>query len=183
MGSRAFSAALLVGSFVFIAVGFLVLGEFGDFQQSKLADQLKAQDPLGALQETAPTTLPNRPLASASALPSSAEPNGEGGGFVPPVPGFPEEITKKPFGIFINPETSPVQPERFRGYHTGVDVEVVDVDASNPWWRLRPEKWFFPDLSRVMAGLLGLHMNWAVSPMWRCMVISIPKGCWRQADT
>lgn len=34
-------------------------------------------------------------------------------------------VTKKPFGIFITPATSPVQPERFRGYHTGADFEIL----------------------------------------------------------
>jgi len=37
-----------------------------------------------------------------------------------------ERVTKKPFGIFITPEGSPVSPERFRGYHTGADFEVFD---------------------------------------------------------
>lgn len=35
-------------------------------------------------------------------------------------------VTKKPFGIFITPETSPVQPEKFKGYHTGVDFELLE---------------------------------------------------------
>lgn len=35
-----------------------------------------------------------------------------------------KNITKKPFGVFIDPETSPIQPERFTGFHTGVDVEI-----------------------------------------------------------
>ncbi|MBU1131166.1 M23 family metallopeptidase [Patescibacteria group bacterium] len=33
-------------------------------------------------------------------------------------------ITKKPFGIKISPEQSPIAPERFAGYHTGVDFET-----------------------------------------------------------
>ena len=33
-------------------------------------------------------------------------------------------ISKKPFGIKITKENSPVSPERFSGYHTGVDFEV-----------------------------------------------------------
>lgn len=33
-------------------------------------------------------------------------------------------VTKKPFGIFITPKASPVQPERFSGYHTGADLEI-----------------------------------------------------------
>lgn len=35
-----------------------------------------------------------------------------------------DRITKKPFGILINKATSPVQPERFSGYHTGIDFET-----------------------------------------------------------
>lgn len=37
----------------------------------------------------------------------------------------PSRVTKKPFGIRIVPATSPVQPERFTGYHTGTDFEVL----------------------------------------------------------
>jgi len=41
-------------------------------------------------------------------------------------------ITKKPFGIFIDPDTSPIQPEVFRGYHTGTDFEVfAEEDETN----------------------------------------------------
>lgn len=43
----------------------------------------------------------------------------------------PDRVTKKPFGIYVTPENSPVQPERFSGYHTGTDFEVQkDEDAS-----------------------------------------------------
>jgi murein DD-endopeptidase MepM/ murein hydrolase activator NlpD len=35
-----------------------------------------------------------------------------------------ERVTEKPFGIYITPQNSPVQPERFSGYHTGVDFET-----------------------------------------------------------
>jgi murein DD-endopeptidase MepM/ murein hydrolase activator NlpD len=40
-----------------------------------------------------------------------------------------KRITKKPFGIFITPEDSPVQPERFFGYHSGTDYEVFDGET------------------------------------------------------
>jgi predicted MPP superfamily phosphohydrolase len=36
-----------------------------------------------------------------------------------------ERITKKPFGIKITPQNSPVRPEHFSGYHTGVDFEIL----------------------------------------------------------
>ncbi|EKD46675.1 MAG: Peptidase M23 [uncultured bacterium] len=39
-------------------------------------------------------------------------------------------ITKKPFGILIAPKTSPVQPERFSGYHTAVDLETFPEEQN-----------------------------------------------------
>lgn len=51
---------------------------------------------------------------------------------IEPVYGFKERITKKPFGIFITPNTSPVQPDRFTGYHTGVDAEFGDIVEDVP---------------------------------------------------
>lgn len=41
-----------------------------------------------------------------------------------PINRAPERVTKKPFGIYITPQNSPVKPERFSGYHTGTDFEV-----------------------------------------------------------
>ncbi len=46
--------------------------------------------------------------------------------FVPPLPDAKARLTKKPFGILINKQTSPVVPERFSGYHTAVDFEILD---------------------------------------------------------
>jgi len=37
-----------------------------------------------------------------------------------------ERVTKKPFGLYVSPSDSPVSPERFSGYHTGVDFEVFE---------------------------------------------------------
>jgi hypothetical protein len=44
-----------------------------------------------------------------------------------PVAEFRQRITKKSFGDYINPQNSPVLPERFEGFHTGVDVEYEDI--------------------------------------------------------
>ena len=46
-------------------------------------------------------------------------------GYRLPVKNFKEGDTKKPFGIYITPEKSPVLPERFKGYHTGIDIEEI----------------------------------------------------------
>lgn len=45
-----------------------------------------------------------------------------------PIEGFDERISKKSFGDYISPANSPVSPERFEGFHTGVDVEYEDVE-------------------------------------------------------
>lgn len=45
--------------------------------------------------------------------------------FVEPLGRTGERMRKKPFGIFITPEASPVSPEKFRGFHTGTDFEIL----------------------------------------------------------
>jgi dienelactone hydrolase len=46
-------------------------------------------------------------------------------GLAEPLARSVERVTKKPFGIHIDPATSPVQPERFSGYHSGTDYELL----------------------------------------------------------
>ena len=36
-----------------------------------------------------------------------------------------ERVTKKPFGLKISPQNSPVAPEKFSGLHAGVDFEIL----------------------------------------------------------
>ncbi len=48
----------------------------------------------------------------------------------PPVSDAKSRITKKPFGIFVMPQNSPVQPEKFTGYHTGTDFETTPAEAN-----------------------------------------------------
>ncbi len=49
---------------------------------------------------------------------------------VVPIENFFSRVTKKPFGIYITPKTSPVQPEKFTGYHTGADAETTASEAT-----------------------------------------------------
>ncbi|MFH1367000.1 MAG: M23 family metallopeptidase [Patescibacteria group bacterium] len=50
--------------------------------------------------------------------------------FQPPLTRAGERVTKKPFGIYITKDNSPVQPERFAGYHTGTDFEVFPEELN-----------------------------------------------------
>lgn len=43
-----------------------------------------------------------------------------------------ERVTKKPFGIKVSPTNSPIKPERFSGYHTGVDFEILNGELTAP---------------------------------------------------
>lgn len=49
--------------------------------------------------------------------------------FLAPIDEFKSRITKKSFGDYITPKSSPVSPEKFTGFHTGVDVEYTDIEA------------------------------------------------------
>lgn len=49
---------------------------------------------------------------------------------VAPLDRAAERVTKKPFGVLIDRATSPVQPERFSGYHTGTDFEAFPEEAA-----------------------------------------------------
>ena len=40
-----------------------------------------------------------------------------------------ELITKKPFGLYVDTNHSPVSPEKFRGYHTATDFEILEGET------------------------------------------------------
>lgn len=50
--------------------------------------------------------------------------------FQPPLTNASERVTKKPFGIYITTENSPIQPERFQSYHTGADFEIFPEELN-----------------------------------------------------
>lgn len=41
-----------------------------------------------------------------------------------------ERVIKKPFGIYVTPANSPLQPEKFQGYHTGTDFEIFPEELN-----------------------------------------------------
>lgn len=65
-----------------------------------------------------------QPSPSVSPSPTNA--------LIEPIADFKARITKKTFGLYVSPQNSPVSPEKFTGYHTGVDVEYEDVTVDVP---------------------------------------------------
>lgn len=45
-----------------------------------------------------------------------------------PIKNSLERITKKPFGLQVSPQNSPVNPERFSGYHNATDFEILNTE-------------------------------------------------------
>jgi hypothetical protein len=75
-------------------------------------------------QETPTTPAPAANQSQyATTIPSTNE-------FAAPLDRTSERVTKKPFGIYITSKTSPVQPERFQGYHTGTDFEIFPEEIN-----------------------------------------------------
>ncbi len=76
---------------------------------------------------TAANTAP--PTLTSEATPTSTTIAPATNAFEPPIAEFTQRITKKGFGAYFTPQTSPIPGDRFTGYHTGVDVEYTDTTA------------------------------------------------------
>jgi murein DD-endopeptidase MepM/ murein hydrolase activator NlpD len=48
-----------------------------------------------------------------------------------PIKDAKTRVTKKPFGLKVSPTNSPVKPEKFSGYHTGVDFETTAAEKNS----------------------------------------------------
>lgn len=74
------------------------------------------------------------PSVGASVSPSNAETHIPKTILTYPIASFTTGLTKKPFGTYITPATSPIQPERFTGYHTGADIETTVAQKDSAVW-------------------------------------------------
>jgi len=53
-----------------------------------------------------------------------------GSNLAEPISNALARVTKKPFGIYVTPQNSPVSPEKFTGYHTGTDFETTPAEQN-----------------------------------------------------
>lgn len=87
--------------------------------------------------EAAPFVFASRPAETPYLLPLAANalealaPSNPFG-LADPVAQFQDRITLKTFGMHISPGNSPVENDRFAGYHTGVDAEFTDTPVDIP---------------------------------------------------
>ena len=76
-----------------------------------------------------------------------------------PTADFTTRITKKPFGIYITPENSPIKPEKFTGYHTGVDAEYSDITDDTPVYAVSDGVVKYSGIVSGYGGVLVINEN------------------------
>lgn len=77
-----------------------------------------------------------------------------------PVDEFKTRITKKIFGTFVTPQSSPVQPERFTGYHTAVDVEFTDTTNDIPVFAIADGGIVLSQTTNGYGGVFVMQFNY-----------------------
>lgn len=76
-----------------------------------------------------------------------------------PVADINNRITKKPFGIYVTPGNSPVSPEVFTGYHTGIDIEYEDVEGDVNIHTILDGKVLFSGQAQGYGGVIAIQHN------------------------
>jgi hypothetical protein len=79
----------------------------------------------GQSQEQSPDTQGATAPSNTPATTSSYE-----GQLFAPIDQASKRITKKSFGTYVTPRNSPVSPEKFTGFHTGVDFEIFENEIN-----------------------------------------------------
>lgn len=109
--------------FVLICLGTALYGEYerGAYSKKKVAPRKNSPEVLqsGSVSENQNQNIQKLVEEAEMLTASVAKPIGRPA----------ERITKKPFGILVDPKTSPVQPENFSGYHTGTDFEIFPEET------------------------------------------------------
>jgi len=77
-------------------------------------------------------------------------------GLAQPLDRAGERVTKKPFGIYITPANSPVPNEKFTGYHTGTDFEILpgEEDTDVPVFAICTGKLFASQFVNGYGGVI-----------------------------
>jgi murein DD-endopeptidase MepM/ murein hydrolase activator NlpD len=80
--------------------------------------------------------------------------------WIAPIEGFTTRNTKKNFGLYVTPNNSPISPEKFTGYHTGVDIEYGDVTTDVPVKAVAAGTVKVARFIDGYGGLVGIEHDW-----------------------
>ena len=99
-------------------------------------------------------------IATSTATPApTSTPTQSVSQFAEPVQDYKARVTKKPFGIYVTPSNSPIQPERFTGYHTGSDAEYQDVTSDVPVYAIADCKIVLSETASGYGGVLMISFD------------------------
>ncbi len=112
--------ALLITALLIIILALVFLFHQKTNQLNPQTPVVNNQNTNNAAQNPLPTTTTS-PANSPTAPPQKYNASTP---LTPPISSALARVTKKPFGIKVSPGNSPISPERFSGYHTGVDFET-----------------------------------------------------------
>jgi murein DD-endopeptidase MepM/ murein hydrolase activator NlpD len=76
-----------------------------------------------------------------------------------PIADFSNRITKKPFGLYVTPQNSPVEPEHFTGYHTGDDIEYDDIAGDVPVYAMADGEIVLSRTAQGYGGVMVIRHN------------------------
>jgi murein DD-endopeptidase MepM/ murein hydrolase activator NlpD len=106
----------------------IILAGFFYILAKNIFSRNNSPTPAGDLSKKIPVE--DTPAKSIASENESADASQKSSELTPPLDRAAERATKKPFGIFITPQNSPIQPEIFRGYHTGTDFEIFPEEEN-----------------------------------------------------
>ncbi len=104
---------------IIIITGFVLVTNLKTNKQNSTTNNLTSNSSKNSTSDI----LPNNPTDNSSLANTSLI-------LSPPIDNWSKRVTKKPFGIYVSPGHSPVSPERFTGYHTGVDFEIFSDEQN-----------------------------------------------------
>lgn len=113
--------------FLIVSIICLCLGmSFWVFSKSKQVNPIDQTISIKTDSQTSSTTESNTKASTSS----SETPNQPASLFTEPISDTAKRITKKHFGTYVEPGNSPVSPERFKGFHTGLDIETFPEEEN-----------------------------------------------------
>ncbi|MDO8529667.1 MAG: M23 family metallopeptidase [bacterium] len=110
-------------SYLFIFLTLIIIAVF-------FAVKNHSKDEISAVSQNNPPIVQENISQDQNANDTQNQNNIAPSGFQVPLDRASQRVTRKPFGIYITPATSPVQPEKFQGYHTGTDFEIFSEELN-----------------------------------------------------
>ena len=155
----------LVRNLVLIVLAILIVGGllywFLAKRTTTLTTNTAVQNTVSMSNGTTSANITNNAAnTTTNATPTTPSPTTTTAALAEPIAEFKQRITKKGFGVYLTPQTSPVPNDRFTGYHTGVDVEYTDTNADVPIYAIADGHIVLARTASGYGGVMMLKFSW-----------------------